>query len=149
AMHCLLLGSKGKISPKEWRLHDPKVTAMGHWVTVEYNALTRAEGDDFTRIGPWVISRVNAKKWRVELKPQSFTQIHWKRVQATLDDLNFNDRSNPVASYADEKTLVWNEPSDKKPAHIEFDVDLSGWQAFIVTYSQPFSGRLAVAAWWV
>ncbi|MFG3293803.1 DUF6185 family protein [Streptomyces sp. NPDC048179] len=149
AMHCLLLGSNKKISGNEWRLHNPKVTAMGEWVTVEYNSLTRIEGGGFTRIGPWVFSCANAQKWSVELKPQSFPQIHWKRVEATLDGLNFNDRSTPVASYTDEKTLVWTEPSDKKPEHINFDVDLSGRHTFIVASNQPLSGRVGIAAWWV
>ena len=149
AMHCLLLGSHDKISDQEWHLHDPKVTAMGEWVTVEYESFTRIEGGGFTRIGPWAISCANAKKWSVELKPQSFPQIHWKRVKATLDDLNFNDHSTPVASYTDENTLMWTKQSDKKPGIIKFDVDLSGRHAFIVTYSQPLSSRVGIAAWWV
>ncbi|MFG2939879.1 DUF6185 family protein [Streptomyces sp. NPDC048282] len=148
AIHCLLLGSNKKMSDNEWRLHNPEVTAMGEWVTVEYNSLTRIEGSGSIRIGPWVFSCANAKKWTVELEPQSFHQIHWKRVEATLDDLNFNDHSTPVASYTDEKTLVWTEPGDREP-DIKFDVDLSGRHSFIVASNQPLSGRAGIAAWWV
>ncbi|MGW4905741.1 DUF6185 family protein [Streptomyces sp. NPDC004270] len=146
AMHCLLLGPKGKSSANEWRLHDPKVTAMGDWVTVEYNALTRIEGGRYTRVGPWVISGTGEKSWSVEFKPQSPRQIRWKHVHATLDDLNFNDHSEPAASYTDENTLTW---SDGTPKLIKFDVDLSGRRAFTVTESQPLSGRAGIAAWWV
>ncbi|MFG2119484.1 DUF6185 family protein [Streptomyces sp. NPDC048710] len=146
AMRCLLLGPKGKNSSNEWRVHDPKVTAIGEWVTVQYDEFAWIQSYGATRLGPWEISSDGKKDWKIALRPPSLDWFRWKRVEAGLDGLNFNDHSDPAASYADANTLVW---SNEMPKHVTFDVDLPWQRSLALVYGRPFWSKVGLAAWWV
>ncbi|MEU5537030.1 DUF6185 family protein [Streptomyces sp. NPDC020362] len=146
AMRCLLLGPKGKISDTERRPHDPTVTAEGDTVTVKYDAFTWIQNYGTVRLGPWVISTNKKKEWEVALRTSTLGRFPWKRIEATLDGLNFNDHSKPEASFADANRLVWK---DEMPRNVVFDVDLPWQRSLSLVYDRSFWGTAGVAAWWV
>ncbi|MER7181644.1 DUF6185 family protein [Streptomyces hyaluromycini] len=144
AMRCLLLGPKGSSGSSEVRPHDPKVVAKGDWVTVKYDAFLWIQNYGTIRIGPWTVSGDAQKNWKVALEPQSLDGVPWQ-VTARLDGLNFDDQSNPGASYADANNLVWNH---EMPRHVAFDVDLPWQHSLALSFGQSWN-TVGVAAWWV
>ena len=83
------------------------MTALADWVTVQYDAFTWITSYGSYWVGPWNIYGSDTGTWQVTLDPPCLKQFVWKRVEARLDDLNFDDHSTQAASYADAKKLVW------------------------------------------
>lgn len=146
AMRCLLLGAKGTTSDSEWHDHDPKVTATGERVTVEFSAFAWIENPGTIQLGPWQIVDADDNMWNVALRPPSLEGFRWKHVEARLNGLNFDDRSTPQASYADANNLRWD---DQKPIQVKFDVDLSGQHSMALLDEKKFSKTAGIATWWV
>ncbi|MER5934777.1 DUF6185 family protein [Streptomyces sp. NPDC002054] len=158
AMSCLLRGSEDSLPSAvpgarasvparhaEWRFHNPKVTAEGDSIAVNYRALAWIDRKGNIRIGPWGID-VDDEVWRVALKPPDALKfVVWRGVKVKLGGLDAAVIS-PEPMSLKEGVLEWPEP---QTLDIAVDVDPPWQRYFTLTSAWQLATTVGVISWWV
>ncbi|MER6024554.1 DUF6185 family protein [Streptomyces sp. NPDC001851] len=144
AMRCLLLGDETPGSRNEWHPHDPVVTATDSSVKVHYVAYNWITTENPVLVGPWEIIPTG-KTWMIYLWPPTLQTIRWKKVEADLGGLNFDDLVERASSSTGTQ-LVWK---DKLPEDVQVEVD-PPWQRWLpVRYGRSLLATAGIGSWWL
>ncbi|MEU2390635.1 DUF6185 family protein [Streptomyces sp. NPDC007369] len=156
AMSCLLLGSEVTSPPSasgsksvgrddEWRFRNPRVTAWGDWIRVDYQAFAWIESKKVILVGPWEID-VGGKGWHVALKPPNTLEgADWEHVEVDLGGLGASTIS-PEPESLRKGELLWERP---RPLDISVDVD-PPWQRYLTsTIVWVRLSTVGVVLWWL
>ncbi|MFI9242808.1 DUF6185 family protein [Streptomyces sp. NPDC053086] len=144
AMRCLLLGDETPGTRNEWRPHDPVVTVTDSSVQVHYVAYGWITTEKPVLVGPWQIIPTD-RTWMIYLWPRTLRTIRWKRIEADLGGLDFNDLVEQASSSTGDH-LVW---TDALPEKVQVEVDPPWQRGLSVKLSESLWATAGIASWWV